>query len=189
MNNETMILTSSDEAAKFVTDIKGWVSRDGRFYGDDERLARWAGATHIICECGKPARKSYTCCDECQSKRATERWLALPIVVWDEVTPLCIYQDDTYFFGLDEVIDHCEANDLDIENLQLVVCEPSHLRQIDEDYWEDELPEDGELPTPIQLALDALNKAIEEHGDEISWHGGKQRVQLSMPPVTDRGDQ
>lgn len=57
--SETMILPSSDEAAQQVT-VTGWRSREGLFYGNDERIARWAGATHVECsECGKPTPKPW----------------------------------------------------------------------------------------------------------------------------------
>ena len=59
MSGNEMILNTSDEAAHFVTGLSGWVSRHGHFYGNDERLARYDGCTHTVCECGKPCEKGW----------------------------------------------------------------------------------------------------------------------------------
>ena len=64
MNNikqeEKTILFTSDEAAKYTDGISGWVSRDGFFWGKDERAARYHGCTHVLCEdCGNPARSGF----------------------------------------------------------------------------------------------------------------------------------
>lgn len=40
MSDKSVIMFDSPEAATYRTDIKGWVSRDGRYYGEDERGAR-----------------------------------------------------------------------------------------------------------------------------------------------------
>ena len=34
--DDAVILDTSEVAAKFVTDIKGWVSKDGFFYGNNK---------------------------------------------------------------------------------------------------------------------------------------------------------
>ena len=36
---EEIVMQDSDEAATYRTDIKGWVSRNGRYYGDGKRRA------------------------------------------------------------------------------------------------------------------------------------------------------
>ena len=63
------------------------------------------------------------------------------------------------------------------EDLDLVICEPNHLRYVDEDYFEDVFPDDGdeELPTPLAFALEEFNKAIEDYNtnNAISWSPGK----------------
>ena len=58
---EKIVMYDSPEAATYRTDIKGWVSRDGHFYGDNgpsaEHGARWSGCTHMNCKCGTSMRK------------------------------------------------------------------------------------------------------------------------------------
>lgn len=65
-----MILASSPEAASIQT-VTGWVARDGRFWGDDERMARYCGSTHSICEKnpahGPVENRSY--CEACYAER------------------------------------------------------------------------------------------------------------------------
>ena len=40
-----IILPESPEAASVQT-VTGWVSRTGRYWGNDERMARYDGSTH-----------------------------------------------------------------------------------------------------------------------------------------------
>lgn len=174
MNEKQMILDSSPEAATYRTDIKGWVSRTGRFFGDDERLARFDGCTHRTCEdCGGPAEKSYIACVECRGKRAVARYLAMPKKEWDGHGYVYSEAADEYF-DADQLKEYCEENDLAPEDLRLVICEPNYARQIDEeDVANDNLTEDGDLPIEIAEALEALNKVIRDCATPISWGPGK----------------
>ena len=175
-----IILSTSDEAATYRTDIRGWVSRTGRYFGEDERLARYDGCTHRPCEdCGAPTSKSYIRCDACRHKTDVARWESLPLVEWDGETPLCEFDGDRYFFDEDEVYDYAEDEDLHVSELRLVVCAPNYAQEVDADYWCDDLPEDGELPAWLEEAVEQLNKVILAHRDEpLSWFPGKQRVVL-----------
>lgn len=175
-SKELVILNTDPEAAREMT-VTGWVSRDGMFYGKDERIARWAGCTHIVCECGKPTPKSYTKCDECRAKAERARWLALPVVELSD-GPFCVYQDDRYFWSLQDVYDHCYDQEIRPSDLMLVTCEPQYAREVDPDYWCDDTPEDGDLPADIEEALDALNKVIRARKEPLCWYPGKQRVLL-----------
>lgn len=169
------VVLNTDDAAAKLTTVTGWVSRDGFFYGKDERAARWSGCTHIVCECGKPMPKSYTKCDECREKAYRARYLALPVVEAGD-GPFCIYQDDRYFWSLQDVYDYCYDEDIKPSSLLLVLAEPHYARQVDEDYWSDDLPEDGELPDDIAKALKKLNEVIRAHKAPICWYGSDKRV-------------
>ena len=188
MKNEPMILSTSPEAAKLVT-VTGWVSRDGIFYGDKEDIARYAGCTHRPCEdCQKPTSKHYIRCDECRSKFEHEQWLKMPLVEWDG-EPLVIHWSDTHFFNEDDVYEYAEENELKVSDLDLVICEPNYARQVDEDYWQDELAEDGELPAVIEDALKVFNAVIHAYKEPLSWSQGKKRVVLPDSPTTVNGEQ
>lgn len=80
-----VILDTSPEAAKFVENISGWVSRDGLFFGKNEDAARYQGCSHRACsECGSPAPKGYTACSSCREKKAEARYEKLERAEWDE---------------------------------------------------------------------------------------------------------
>ncbi len=181
MTDTPVILPTSTEAATYRTDIKGWVSRLGHYFGADERLARLHGCTHNVCNtCGAPAEKYRPYCDACQAKRDAERWEAFPLVEWDGEAPLCVYHDDTFFFDLDQVRDYAAEHDLKVSELRLVLCKPVRAHKLDMDDWADELPEDDDGPEWLREAITAFNAAIAAHRNEpLSWLPCQQRVVLA----------
>ena len=171
------ILNTSDEAAKFVTNIEGWIDRHGRFFGKEEAMARWSGCTHIACpECGEPTIKGYTICHNCREERAIKRYEAMEHREWDGETPL--YSDfiDKYFFSEDDLSDFMEDCRCTTESLRLIICEPKYLREVDTDYFCDELADDGELSEDVVSALNGLNMVIRNE-DPVSWIPGKYAAQ------------
>jgi hypothetical protein len=166
------ILYSSDDAAKYVKDIEGWVDRNGLFFGKDgEHGARYSGCTHRDCEdCGKPAEKWCLVCKRCKAARDTKRYQEREQKEWDGETPLYSESHDRFFFNEDDLYDF--IRDVEPLNQRLVICDPVNLSQIDHDHWCDELCEDGELPSDVEDALDELNKVITE-SDPVSWQPGK----------------
>lgn len=177
------VMYDSPDAAKEVT-VTGWVSKDGRFYGKNEHAARWDSCTHMICKCGQPHSKSYTMCDGCRDVESTKRYEALPYQAWDGVTPLCLYRDDKYFFSEDDVHEYCACEEIKHEDLQLVICTPNKVREIEYDeYYCDELPEDMSLHDmlpEIAAKFDELNKLIRETKTPISWHAGNIRTSVEQ---------
>lgn len=175
-----MVLPDDSEAAVYRTDIKGWVSAKGLFFGDGEsgeRAARWNSATHVRCaDCGDVEVKHWTHCARCRQRRRHERWLARPVAEWDGDGVI-------YSEVLDRYLDEDEVQECVEEHgeLDLVRCEPVKLRMVEADYWEEELREreDGsepELPVEVENALERLNEAIAESGP-ISWEPGRYRVE------------
>ncbi|WP_244858805.1 hypothetical protein [Pseudomonas sp. B2021] len=49
MPEEKVVMYEPPQAASIQT-VTGWVGADGRFWGKDEHMARWCGATHRHCE-------------------------------------------------------------------------------------------------------------------------------------------
>lgn len=183
MAEEKVIMYDSPEAATFKTGIFGWVSSTGQFFGNGdgaERSARYAGSTHHVCECGQVAERMYTHCADCRSKREGDRYLKLTEVEWDGSTPLCLFEDDKYFYDEDDICQYCEDNEIESTQLRLVLCEPNSYTEVDVDAIapEDVSPEDydGDLPKEIQEALDNLNKVIREYKKPFTWSAGKKRV-------------
>lgn len=173
MNNETIILPESDEAAKYVTNISGWIDRNGLFFGDNEKAARYSGCTHVPCKkCQTPTEKNRQYCDECAALNEIERYNKLKKKKWDYKTPLYSYTADEFFYDLDEIFDFAEEHSYPIADMQLVICNPIYLQQVNEDYWADNLAEGSDLPIKVLRALEVLNEEIRK-SDPVSWEPGK----------------
>jgi hypothetical protein len=184
--NEEKIMYDSPEAATRV-DMPGWKSRLGHFYPGDnpssEHGARWSGCTHMTCECGKIFDKGSIRCDSCQAKIDSEKYYALPMVEWDEVTPVCEDKNDKYFFDKESLMDEMywqleEAKKRGEEPvMHLLLCEPHYLHLLDGSEWEDDLPEEGELSDAAGKAIDALNAVLKAEGPSC-WFPGKKRIDV-----------
>ena len=182
-----MVMSDSPEAATRVT-ITGWVSRHGRFYGEDERIAPYDGCTHRPCEdCGKPTEKCSIVSRSARVKRDVVRYAALPAVPWDGTQMIFAEAADEYFSDLESFLDHCEGDGIDPATLRPLLCEPNYAHEVDPDYWCDELPEDGDLPGEIEKALESLNAVIRKHKFVLSWSPGKTRLALEER-VAETGD-
>jgi hypothetical protein len=159
-----IIMYDSPEAATYRKDIEGWVSIDNIYCGKGEtgeNLARYRSATHTKCECGKVIKaRTYLSCDECRHKKALENYNKLPFRKYDG-SPVSIWNDDTFFFNEDDIVDYLEDNGF--EEIDLLFCDKQYWNQIEPDYWEDIMPENMDsLPKKLQDALDNLNKIISE---------------------------
>jgi len=154
------ILNTDDKAAKQVSGISGWVDRHGRFWGDDERMARWSGSTHKACDtCGEiHERNSY--CRPCHERGRDEKYHALEKREWDGECALYSDSHDQYFFDEDGLRDYLIDHECTVGDLQLCLCRPVKLRELDSDYFCDDLPEDVDVPDGIMEALEVFNEAI-----------------------------
>ena len=166
------IFPESEEAAKFVTGISGWVDREGNFYGANERLARYSGSTHRHCDCGEVVeQRSY--CSACHRRKEIENYKNAQKIEWDHETTLYSQAHDKYLSDKDDLFDlMCETEVTDPDELELFICEPNELSQIDSDHWADDLPEDGELPPEVEAALEEFNAVIRK-SEPVSWSPGK----------------
>ena len=175
MTEEKIILAESDEAAKFVTGLSGWVDKNGVFWGQLEEMARYASATHKKCEECKAAiiMRGYRYCADCREKKDIERYSKLEKKVWDGEVYLYSDRDDIYLADYQELHDYIYEREIEnVDLLRLIICEPEHLRELDADYWADDLPEDAELPESVWSAIDALNASLKD-AEIVSWHPGK----------------
>ena len=180
-NDKEIVMIDSPEAAKYRTDINGWVSRDGMYCGDDEsseRVARYAGATHRRCECGEITEKMWIECAGCRAKATRERWLKLPSRVWDGSEPVTEFDGDRYWFDLQSFLDECESDETDPQSVMLTFCKPIHAPELDaDDYFHDVLPEDDGVPDALADAVDAFNAAVKAYG-VLSWTQGNERAEM-----------
>ena len=180
MGSEEVVMRDSAEAAQWKTGISGWVSRHGRFYGDNpdsEQVARFDGCTHVKCiRCGEPVQKGWTACSECRSKRNMEKFLAMLESEWDGKAMLYSETEDRYFPDAESAEEFADDEGGTVNDLRLVICEPVYTKPLDPDYFSDDLPEDGDLPQTVEDAVVAFNKAVE--GVVLSWVPGKARLRL-----------
>lgn len=185
MNRRTrdaeMVAYDSDEAASFITGIDGWVDRHGRFWGKDERMARWSGCTHTACsECGDPIKtRGYTLCGKCRKKSRSKKYYAMPSIKWDGETPLYSDSSDEYFFDADQIFDYTEEHECTVGSMQLIVCQPNMFRELDSEYFCAELPEDGEIPAALTEALAYINEVISAQ-PPASWSPGKFAAEVAL---------
>lgn len=176
---DDMVLSTSNEAAQFVTNLSGWVARGGRFWGNDERMARYDGCTHRPCvDCGKPVEKitGYMKCDECREKSDNEIFESYKKQEWDEKTPITLFQGDEYFFDRESLEEYCEEHNTTPDKLPLLICEPNYAREIDDDIYCDDLPEDQSLDdvaSELAEKIKELNAYIREKKIILSWGPSK----------------
>ncbi|HDU1485787.1 TPA: hypothetical protein REW11_002832 [Klebsiella pneumoniae] len=189
MKTEKIVMMDSDEAASIQT-LTGWVDRQGRFWGNDEYQARWSGATHRKCKNKPdehPTHGTHSYCEECHRESRQAAFEKLERAVWAG-EPLVIFDDDTYFFDVDSLIDYCRENSVLPSELQLLICEPNRTPEFDIiQHCEEIMPEDGDdshIPQSILDAADALNKAIKESAP-ISWSGSDRVAIVSDDMLTD----
>ena len=189
MNNteDKIIMYDSPEAAEIQT-LTGWVSKGStpntiRFWGKDEHMARWSGCTHVKCECGHIHEKTWTKCPHCREIAQRERYNALPYKEYDGKSPVVLWDGDTYFFSEDELIDWMEDEDNEIEEVELLYCDPIKYSHIDCGYWGNDAHEDWEPPKGLQDRIDALNEYIDTLLPH-SWQPGKIRTSYKKTSTT-----
>lgn len=188
MNADKQVVMADSEEAASIKTVTGWVSRTGRYWGDDERMARYDGSTHRLCECGTVVEQR-SFCRVCSERNEHEKYLAMPAVAWDGEVPLNLHGTDTYFFDNDSLLDHCADNGCQPQDLPLVICVPKYARKIDgSEHYCDDLPEDGELPAELEEAFRVLNAAIQACTTPLCWYPGKHSVTPESLPTLEPED-
>jgi hypothetical protein len=182
MSTDTKIVLPSDpEAASYRTDIRGWVSRTGLFFGDGpgaESAARYNGSTHSTCRtCSAITYREYTACHACRRVKEDAKWAAMPRAAWDGKTMLYSLTGDAYYQDLEEAQDACETSEGGtLEDLRLVICKPRYVTPLHYGAWDEWTTEDGEVPAEIEAAVDAFNAATA--GVVLGWVPGDTAVLL-----------
>lgn len=159
-------------------DFNGWCCKScDRYYGEEEHIARYCCAKDLPCNtpgCKGRAEKPYVCCKECLKKHDRERWLALPEVPWDGETPLCLFDDDHYFFSIEDLDDYLEENKMEIEDVQVVICEKADKPYFSiTDFLCDYMPEDEDVDDADEIDK-IVNDWIRDRVME-TWEGSKTR--------------
>lgn len=180
MADKSVIMYDSAEAASIKT-ITGWVSSAGRFWGDNEHMARYDGCTHMKCKNNPdhPIVESRGYCKTCNDEYRQKQFIAYESKAWDGKSPVAIYDSEDYFFSIEDLFDHLCDNEIQVREVQLVHCSPNYARQIDpNEYYSDDLPEDMEVDSELQRAFDELNEII-KNCSPLSYGQDKFKVELS----------
>lgn len=178
--SDSIIFPEDENSARYMPQIWGWVSSNGRFFGEDEKLARWDGATHIHCECGEVIKKQSALCKTCAEKRQDEIYNKKAKKLWDGESPMVLFNTDLYFCSSEDVLEYCEELDININELKLMLCEPIIASPINpEDYYYDVLSDDGDIPDELQEIFDELNEKLNEKNIILSWVQSNYAVILS----------
>ncbi len=179
MPEEKVVMYESPEAASIQT-VTGWVSADGRFWGDNEHMARYCGSTHQQCAKNPdhPIHVINRWCETCRAESQTAKFEAMPRRIWNG-EPITDFEGDTYFFDEEDLRDHALEYDIDLAELKLVFCTPNYPSKIDpQDYFTDDLPEDGEINDDQLLAAFELVNEMIRKSPPLSWSPGKEAVDL-----------
>lgn len=179
---ETYIFPEQDEAAVYKENIKGWISRHGQFFGDNEDGARYSGATHFRCDsCETTVNKGRRLCQSCSNKFKTTRYATLTKEKWNGEA---LYSEmfDEYFFDEDELIDFMQTNECMLDELLLVTCQLEPWPELDIDFFDEALPEDGDVPFELVEAVNAFNETVKKT-KPITWYPTNTAVDLSDEPA------
>lgn len=112
------------------------------------------------------------------------RYYKRPIKKW-EGEPLCVFNDNTYFFDLDELRDYIDSNDLKSEDIPLMICTPNKLWELDPgEIYEEIMPENQDdfnerYNKEVIEAFDKLNEFIRGYRP-ISWGQGPFRTTVEL---------
>ena len=174
-----IILESDPDIITYKTDISGWVSSTGKFYGNNKDMAIYDSITHKKCECGNLMEKYYTACFECRHKVDVERYNNLPFKEWDGTGLVYSRLADKYFYDGSEIEGYCNDEDITPEDLQLVLTDPCYIPELTGEQWDDLLPEDiDRFPKAVEEAMRAFNKAVK--GIVISYFPAKIRTSITV---------
>lgn len=125
--------------------------------------------------CGGIAKKGWLRCDDCIIKTRNENYTKLPYKEWDGKEPVCLYDDDKFFFDEESLTDYLYDNELNGSDVMLVLCKPVMYQPIDSEIIAGDAHEDWEPSKELEDRMKQFNeflKALPPH----SWEPGKIRT-------------
>lgn len=171
-----IVMYDSPEAAQILT-VTGRISRNGKYYGENEHAARYDGCTHRPCRtCGEPAHKHYTLCDPCRGQHKIEKYNDRPRKKWDGVSMLFSEMKEEFYIDLDAA-EECLEDEQTLEDLRLVICDPNYIKTLEPDFFCDDLAPEDETPKELLAAIAAFNAAV-ANMPPLSWSPGKYALKI-----------
>jgi len=185
-NETSRQILATDEGIVEAVSVRGWKDRHGKIHMS-EHFARLASATHSKCQSCDALYplSSYMICPSCREKKEIVKYNCMPYREWDGKTPLYSDYADRYFMDEDEICDYCYDEEIDASTLRLKLCEPVKYRQIDQDYWSEDMYEDQEeLPDALINKLVEFNEFIKTLPND-AWTESLFRTSYDCKPVND----
>jgi len=185
MDPEEKFVLDENDGAQYMTNLKGWVSRTGRYFGDHEERARYDGATHRRCPnegCDRLALKHWLMCEKCREEKKQERFLALPALTVDQIPDgAMLYAEnvDLWFASIDDLAEHLRdyEDTHGWHDVRVRIGEPVQAKTISPEDFLISAEFDGafepgegvDLPQPVMDALITLNNAIVNANQNGDW--------------------
>lgn len=182
MKEEKIIILGDESVIEYRTNIEGWVGLDGKYYGKTEagkQTAMYANSTHRKCSCGI-LYKINSRCSPCSEAKAYQRFLNLEEVEWDGESALVCFDDNRFFYNLEEAQEHCEENEIELKDLMLVQCEKKfhfnhiNLDEINEEYGTEDKTFSDFHPE-IAEKVKELNNLLDNTQSKL-WYPTNKRI-------------
>lgn len=173
---EDVIVPAPEKMDVWKIEINGHQKR----YFLSEESYRLEIATHEKCNVCDNIKKVRSYCEFCSSIREKESYDKRPFLEWDYITPVIIHNSDQYFWNSDEIDEYLDQNEINPSELKLVICSPNYVRQIDEDYWADEMPENYDDLSDFNKDFVAKLKEFNSYISTLkplSWSSGIYRTE------------
>jgi len=168
------------DGATLRTDLTGWVSRHGAYFGNNEDAARYHGATHRRCEvpgCDGVTDKFWLKCEKHRHESAMARFMKRKAITSAEIPDgnmLYLEDNGTWYADLEDLLADVP------EPERVVLGSPVKGRCIEPDAIL-EMEDDRELPEHIAEAVNALNALIDQTNASNGW--GAWEVKHNSPRV------
>ena len=171
---------------EYRTDLEGWTGPNKLYYGkgeEGERKARLANCTHKKCECGNIFLKT-SYCTKCSERRSKESFLKLEAVEWDGESMMCLRYDDRFFYDMEDVLEYCEDEDIEISDLELMLCEKEvkiseiNIDELNEGYCSGDGEQGVTYHHPdIAKKVEELNELI-RNAKPVLWFQTNKRIKI-----------
>lgn len=185
MDEVKILLFDDPKLVEYRTDLEGWTGPDRLYYGkgeEGERRARYGNSTHRKCECGEFFPKN-SYCRVCSEKKSKENFLKLEEVEWDGESMMCERYGEKFFSDMDDVLEYCEDNEIDIEDLELMLCKKEvgiseiNIDELNEEYSDQHGEGVSHYHPNIAKKVDELNELIRNAEPKL-WFQTNKRIKL-----------